>query len=219
MTEQWLKAGVVENGVRSRTEEGTPQGGVVSPVLLNIALHGMENAAGVSYQKAGSHAGKTVKDSPVLITYADDLVALCHTQAQALEVKARLARWLEPRGLAFNEDKTRIVTLDEGFDFLGYNVRRYRGKLLIKPSKTAARRIRERLRDELRSLRGSNAQAVIKRLNPIIRGWAAYYRTQVSAETIGKLDNYLWRLTYKWVLSAVDFQHGGAVVGRHRAVG
>ncbi len=103
-----------------------------------------------------------------------------------------------PRGLAFNEDKTRVVGLDEGFDFLGFNVRRYRGKLLIKPSKAAVRRIRDRLRTEMRSLRGGNARAVIKRLNPIIRGWAAYYRTQVSAETFGKLDSDLWRLTWKW---------------------
>ena len=126
------------------------------------------------------------------------LICLCHTQQEAEQAKVRLATWLAPRGLAFNEDKTRVVTLDEGFDFLGFNVRRYRGKLLIKPSKTAARRIRERLRDELRSLRGSNAQAVIKRLNPIIRGWAAYYRTQVSSEVFGALDHYLWRLIYKW---------------------
>ena len=90
------------------------------------------------------------------------------------------------------------MSLDEGFDFLGFNVRRYRGKLLIKPSKAAVRRIRERLRTELRSLRGSNAQAVIKRLNPIIRGWAAYYRTQVSSKVFRALDNYLWRLTFKW---------------------
>ena len=89
------------------------------------------------------------------------------------------------------------MSLSEGYDFLGFNVRRYRGKLLIKPSKAAVRRIRERLRTELRSLRGSNAQAVLKRLNPIIRGWAAYYRTQVSAETFGKLDYYLWRLTLR----------------------
>ena len=75
-----------------------------------------------------------------------------------------------PRGLAFNEDKTRVVTLNEGFDFLGFNVRRYGSKPLIKPSKAAQRRIRERLRSELRSLRGTNAQAVIKRPNPIIRG-------------------------------------------------
>jgi len=191
MVRQWLKAGVVENGRLSRTEDGTPQGGVVSPLLLNIALHGMETAAGVRYG-ADNHAKKGF---PLLIRYADDFVAHCHTRQEALEVKARLAAWLAPRGLAFNEDKTRVVSLGEGYDFLGFNVRRYRGKLLIKPSQAAVRRIRERLRIELRSLRGSNAQAVLKRLNPIIRGWAAYYRTQVSGETFKALDYDLWWLT------------------------
>jgi RNA-directed DNA polymerase len=122
---------------------------------------------------------------------------LCHTRHQAEQVKARLAAWLALRGLAFNEDETRIVTLDEGFDFLGFNVRRYHGKLLIKPSKAAVRRIRERLRAEMRSLRGASAQAVIARLNPIIRGWAGYYRTAVSSEISTALDHYLWKLTYK----------------------
>jgi RNA-directed DNA polymerase len=196
MVKQWLRAGVVENDRLSRTEEGTPQGGVVSPVLLNVALHGMEKAAGVRYDSNGWVAA----DAPVLIRYADDLVALCHSRQEALQVKARLAAWLAPRGLSFNEDKTRVVTLDEGFDFLGFNVRRYRGKPLIKPSKAAIRRIRERLRSELRSLRGTNAPTVIKRLNPIIRGWAAYYRTQVSSATFNALDGYLWQLTYKWAV-------------------
>jgi RNA-directed DNA polymerase len=106
--------------------------------------------------------------------------------------------WLAPKGLAFNEDKTRLVTLEEGFDFLGFNVRRYRGKLLVKPSKAAIRRVRERLRTEMRSLRGANAAAVLRRLTPIIRGWAAYYRSAVSSETFKTLDDYLWKLTYKW---------------------
>ena len=110
----------------------------------------------------------------------------------------RLAGWLAPRGLAFNEDKTRVVHLDEGFDFLGFNVRRYQGKLLIKPSKAAIRRIRERLAAEMRALRGANVVAVIRRLNPIIRGWSAYYRTVVSSEAFAKLDAYLWTLTFKW---------------------
>lgn len=198
MVAQWLRAGVVENGRLSRTEEGTPQGGIVSPALLNIALHGMEQAAGVRYYTTGPQAGQIVVDCPILIRYADDLVALCHSRQEALEVKARLASWLASRGLAFNEDKTRVVTLGEGFDFLGFNVRRYRRKLLIKPSKAAVRRIRERLRTELRSLRGTNAPTVIKKLNPIIRGWAAYYRTQVSSETFSALDGYLWQLTFKW---------------------
>jgi RNA-directed DNA polymerase len=173
-------------------------GGVVSPALLNVALHGMEHAAGVRYHRSGSDAAFARPDSPVLIRYADDLAALCHTRQQAEQVKARLASWLAPRGLAFNEDKTRIVTLDQGFDFLGFNVRQYHGKLLIKPSKAAVKRIRERLRTELRSLRGTNVQAVIARLNPIIRGWSAYYRTVVSSEVFAALDHYLWKLTYKW---------------------
>ena len=194
----WLRAGVVENGRLTPTGEGTPQGGVVSPALLNVALHGTEHAAGVRYQRTGSDAAFATADSPVLIRDADDLVALCHTRHQAEQVKARLAAWLAPRGLAFNEDKTRIVTLGEGFDFLGFNVRRYHGKLLIKPAKAAVRRIRERLRDEIRSLRGTNAQAVIARLNPVIRGWSAYYRTVVSSEVFAALDHYLWKLTHKW---------------------
>ena len=166
MIGQWLKAGVVEQGRLHRTEEGTPQGGVVSPVLLNVALHGMEQAAGVRYYQTGRAAGWTVVSSPVLIRYADDLVALCHSKHEAEQVKARLATWLAPRGLCLNEDKTRVVCLDDGFDFLGFNVRRQSGKLLIKPSTAAQRRIRERLRTEMRSLRGANARAVIKRLNP-----------------------------------------------------
>ncbi len=198
LVKQWLKAGVVEDGRFAPTEEGVPQGGVISPVLLNVALHGMEQAAGVRYHTTGSHAGQTVAGSPVLIRYADDLIALCHTRDEALKVKAQLATWLTPRGLAFNEDKTRIVTLEEGFDFLGFNVRRYHGKLLIKPNKAAIRRVRERLRTEMRSLRGTNAQAVLQRLNPIIRGWSAYYRGVVSSEIFSALDDYVWKLTYKW---------------------
>jgi RNA-directed DNA polymerase len=194
----WLKAGVIEQGRFAPTEEGSPQGGVVSPLLLNVALHGMERAAGVRYQQTGPRAGETVPGSPVLIRYADDLLALCHTRDEAEQVKARLAGWLAPRGLTFNEDKTRIVTLDEGCDFLGFTVRRQSGKLLIKPSKAALRRIRERLRTEMRALRGANAAMVLVRLNPIIRGWAAYYRTAVSSEAFSALDRHLWRLTYKW---------------------
>jgi RNA-directed DNA polymerase len=194
----WLTAGVVEDGRLTPTKEGTPQGGVISPCLLNVVLHGMEDAAGVRYLRSGTDAAHTAAGSPVLVRYADDLVVLCHSRHQAEQAKARLAAWLAPRGLAFNEDKTRIVALEEGFDFLGFTVRRYRGKLLIKPAKAAVRRIRERLRTEMRSLRGTNAQAVIARLNPVVRGWSAYYRTVVSSQTFTALDHYLWKLTYKW---------------------
>src|ERR1022692_2189051 len=203
----WLKAGVVEKGKGfAPTEEGTPQGGVISPCLLNVALHGLEEAAGVRYVTSGTHAGETKAGSPAAIRYADDMVVLCHSQEQAAHVKARLAAWLAPRGLAFNEDKTKVVHLSEGFDFLGFNVRRYDDrKLLIKPSKAAIRRLRERLAAETRRLRGLNAVAIITALSPVIRGWAAYYRTVVSSRVFSSLDTYVWKVfssldTYVWKL-------------------
>jgi RNA-directed DNA polymerase len=198
LVEQWLKAGVVDKGRFAPTEEGTPQGGVVSPALFNVALHGMESAAVVRYYTTGRDAGSAVTGSPVLVRYADDFVAMCRSREQAEQVKELLRAWLAPRGLAFNEDKTRIVHAEEGFNFLGFSVRRYHGKLLIKPSTAALRRIRERLRAEMRSLRGANAGAVLRKINPIVRGWSAYYRTVVSSEIFTALDNYMWRLAYKW---------------------
>jgi RNA-directed DNA polymerase len=199
MIRGWLKAGVIEPGKGfAPTEEGTPQGGVISPLLMNVALHGLEEAAGVRYRPTGATAGETIPSAPVLVRYADDFAVCCLSQRQAERVKAQLAVWLGPRGLTLNEDKTRIVHMSEGFDFLGFNLRRYGTKLLIKPSRAAIRRIRKRLAVEMRKLRGSNAAAVLAKLNPIIRGWAAYYRGVVSSKVFSSLDAYVWRLTYKW---------------------
>ena len=195
----WLKAGVFEAGKGfAPTGEGTPQGGIISPLLLNIALHGLEEAAGVRY-RTGTHAGDVRDGCPALTRYADDLGVCCHSRQQAEQVKARLAGWLEPRGLAFNEAKTRIVPLSEGFDFLGFNLRRYpNGKLLIKPGARAIKRLRSRLAKEFHALRGANAAAVLAKIVPIVKGWVAYYRTVVSSRVFHALDNYLWKLTYKW---------------------
>ena len=141
-----------------------------------------------------------------MVRYADDLVVCAFSKEHAEQVKTRLAEWLAPRGLVFNEDKTKIVHLTEGFDFLGFNIRRYRnGKLLITPSPAAVERLRKRLAAEMRALRGSNAAAVIAALNPIIRGWAAYYRGVVSSKIFGELDSYVWKLTYRWAKRT----HGG----------
>jgi RNA-directed DNA polymerase len=190
---------------------------VISPLLLNVALHGLEEAAGVRYH-TGARAGETVAGSPVLIRYADDLVACCHSRQQATQVKARLAGWLEPRGLAFNEDKTSIVHLTEGFDYLGFNVRRYRnGKLLIKPSAPAVRRLKRRLAAEMRALRGSNVTAVLAKLVPIMRGWAAYYRTVVSSKVFRSLDHYVWKLLYKWAKHSHGNKTGSWIVDRYFA--
>jgi RNA-directed DNA polymerase len=110
-------------------------------------------------------------------------VALCHSRQEAEQVKAKFALWLAPRGLSFNEDKTRIVHLDDGFDFLGFTVRRYHGKLIIKPGKAAIRQVRRRLAAEMRALRGANAAMVLATVNPVTRGWANYSRGVASFAT------------------------------------
>ena len=180
----WLKAGIFEAGKGfAPTGEGTPQGGVISPLLLNIALHGLEEAAGVRY-RTGARAGEVTNGSPALTRYADTW-SCASFRPHAEQVKARLAVWLEPRGLAFNEAKTRIVPLSEGFDFLGFNLRRYpNGKLLTKPGAMAIKRFRERLAKEFRALRGSNVVAVLAKIVPITRGWVAYYRMVVSTRVL-----------------------------------
>jgi RNA-directed DNA polymerase len=198
MIRRWLKSGVVEKGRYTPTGEGTPQGGGISPVLLNIALHGMEEAVGVRYHTSKGKSGWVRPGSPALVKYADDQLVFCVSREQAEQVRQRLVEWLKPRGLALNEEKTQIVHLDQGCDFLSFNIRRYRGKLLIKPSVDAIKRIRRRLRAEVRALYGANVAAVTKALPPIIRGWAAYHRVVVSSKVFSALDDYMWRLLYKW---------------------
>jgi RNA-directed DNA polymerase len=194
----WLKAGVVDKGRYSPTKEGTPQGGVISPLLLNIALQGMEEAAGVRYESRGY-----VKSGcPTVIVYADDFVALCHSREQAEAVQEKLSIWLKERGLSLNREKTRIGRISDGFDFLSFNIRRYRtsqgSKVLTRPSRDAMKKIRRRLADELREMHGAPEGQVIYTLNPVIRGQANYYRTGASKKSFQVLDSYLWQQLYKW---------------------
>lgn len=194
----WLKAGVVDRGRYSPTIEGTPQGGVISPLLLNIALQGMEAAAGVRHDSRGS-----VKPGcPTVVTYADDFVALCHTREQAETVRDRLSAWLKERGLSLNQEKTRVGRIDAGSDFLSFTIRRYyvRGgtKVLTTPSRDALTKIRRRNAQELRTLRSADPAQVIRTLNPIIRGQANYYRPGASKKSYQTLDDHLWQHLYKW---------------------
>src|SRR2546423_13250746 len=96
-----------------------PQGGVISPLLMNVALHGMETAAGIQYRRCGDNAVVTERGSPALVRYADDYVALCHSREQAEYIEQQLSTWLAQRGLAHNTDKTTITPVTIGFDFLG----------------------------------------------------------------------------------------------------
>src|SRR2546429_3423010 len=115
LIKQWLKAGYVEQEMLHATEQGTPQGGVISPLLANIALHGMEEAIGVKYDYRGQIVGKRA-----VVRYADDFVCFCETKEDARVVQGILSEWLKERGLILSEEKTRIVHLTEGFDFLGF---------------------------------------------------------------------------------------------------
>jgi len=190
---QWLKAGYVDKGVFHATETGSGQGAVISPLLANIALHGMEAALGVTHTAQGRLSGQRV-----VVKYADDFVVFCTSRDDADTVVGLLTEWLSVRGLTLSPDKTRIVSLTEGFDFLGFTVRRYPVlrtrtgyKLLITPSKESVQRVRQRLRDEWRHLRGHNVDVVLRKLNPIIRGWATYFRISVAATTFRSLDHWM----------------------------
>jgi RNA-directed DNA polymerase len=203
LVRQWLKAGVLEDGAFHATPTGTPQGGVISPLLLNIALHGLEAALGVTYQNRGE-----VRGTRAVVRYADDFVVFCETQESARYVKeVLLPVWLAQRGLSLSSEKTRIVHLTEGFDFLSFNVRHHQAprtsrtgyKLLIRPSKQAVRKKRWDLREVWLRLKGHNLNAVLRKLNPIIRGWADYFRFGVASRTFRALDAWMFRREQRYV--------------------
>jgi RNA-directed DNA polymerase len=210
----WLRAGVMDRGRWAPTEEGTPQGGVISPLLLNIALHGMEQAAGFRTDTVKGREHCAARGVPALIRYADDFVALCHSKDEAHRVKEDLVNWLAPRGLRFNEAKTQVVHLSQGFDFLGFSVRRHGEKTVIRPSKAACNRLRKTLRTEMRALRGANSGAVLKKFSPIVRGWTAYYRGCASFEVFCSMDHYMFKLLYKWAKRGHE-NRSGLWIKRH----
>ncbi len=193
LIKQWLKAGVMEEGRLRDTVTGVPQGGIISPLLMNIALHGMEEAVGMTFDAHGRSTGKRA-----VVRYADDFVVLCESEKDAKEAKATLADWLEARGLAFSEEKTKLVHLREGFDFLGFNIRHYPQpnssrsgyKLLIKPSRGSVVKMRNKLKALWEGAVGKPTGALIKHLNPIIKGWGNYFRIGVAKEIFGALDAY-----------------------------
>ncbi|MFD0510366.1 group II intron maturase-specific domain-containing protein [Streptomyces aureus] len=127
-------------------------------------------------------------------------VVLCTSESEARDLKTKLAAWLQPRGLSFNEEKTRIVHLADGFDFLGFNVRRYGQKLIIKPSKDAVQRAKEKIRTVIRQHRGAPAERLANALGPLVRGWSIYYRHVVSKETFRKLDDFTHHALRRWAI-------------------
>lgn len=210
--QQWLKSGVIERGQLNRTEMGTPQGGPISPLLANITLNGLEGGLHRFLKtELGVRGAKKVKVN--VVRYADDFVVTCHSK-ELLEtmVKPWVERFLRERGLALSEEKTRIVHIDEGFDFLGWNFRKYGGKLLIKPSRKNVKAFYDKVRSIIESSLSVPTERLIRKLNPVLRGWAEYHKGVVAKSTFSTLDRKIyWRLmrwglrrhprhTRKWVL-------------------
>jgi len=197
---KWLKAGYVDNNSFNDTDTGTPQGGIVSPLLANIALHGMEAELGVKYYTdRGNHV--LARNSVGIVRYADDFVIVCKTKEEAMAMYGKLKPYLSKRGLNLAEDKTKVTHISEGFDFLGFNLRQYRSnkgmQLLIKPSKASIKKAKETIRNVFAQLRGKHVGDLIMKLNPIIRGIGNYWSSQVSKKIFGKLDRYIWIKTRK----------------------
>jgi RNA-directed DNA polymerase len=195
---RWLKAGVVHKGRLAPTNEGTPQGGIISPTLANVTLNGLESGL---LTHLGAKLGKTkaAKLKINVVRYADDFV-ITGISKEVLEVEVRpwVEAFLAQRDLRLSPEKTRVTHIDEGFDFLGWNFRKYRGTLLIKPSRKGAKALYDKVARIIKSQLMVKQAVLIKQLNPILRGWAQYHQPVVAKEVFSRLDSLIhWRLT-RW---------------------
>jgi RNA-directed DNA polymerase len=213
----WLQAGILDGADLFPSPEGVPQGAVISPLLTNITLHGLETAIATHFQRRRL-TGSTAR--PLVIRYADDLVVLEEDETIIHQVKDFVQQWLAEYGLELKPSKTQIThTLHRynhtvGFDFLGFTIRQFpvakqrsarsgRGqrlgfKTIIKPSKTNRKRQRQKLADIVNRHKQTPQAALISRLNPVIKGWANYYATVCSKETLHTLDCHLYHKLWAW---------------------
>ncbi len=210
LVEQWLKAGYIHDGVFYNTEAGTPQGGIISPLLANIALHGMEEALGIKYRwnknPRSKQGGSWLNTSRVaIIRYADDFVILTESKEDAELARTTIEEWLSKMGLELSKEKTKICHLTEGFNFLGWNFRKYKtfsrktGMVtLIKPSKDNITKFKEGIKDLFKGFIGTSVEKVIRELNPKLRGWGSYHQGVVAKETFSKIDSFIWHKLMRW---------------------
>ena len=194
---KWLKAGYIEEKTVYPTRKGTPQGGIISPTIANMVLDGLEPAAKASVP---SRLHGNIRSKINVIRYADDFVITGDSQ-ELLETKVKPAieTFLKQRGLRLSEAKTRVTHINDGFNFLSQNVRKYKGKLLIKPSKDSIRSVLSNITQTIRKYRGVAAEVLIGALNPILRGWANYHRHVVAKRTFSVISNHLYRQLWKWM--------------------
>lgn len=200
MLRKWLSCGFVYNSELFPTVEGTPQGGIISPTLANMTLDGLE---AILKKRFKTHCKKGVYTNYKvhLIRYADDFVITgISKELLENEVLPIVREFLNARELTLSEEKTKITHIDKGFDFLGYNIRKYKGKLLIKPSKDSLKRFMTKIRETVESHKGVRQESLIRLLNPIITGWVNYYRYSVSSKIFRKADKLIFEKLWQWAV-------------------
>lgn len=187
---QWLKAGYIEKDTFHHTEEGSPQGGIISPTLANITLDGMETAL-----KATAKKGEKIN----FVRYADDWICTGATR-EILEDKVlpTITQFLKERGLELSLDKTKITHIEEGFDFLGFNFRKYGNKPLVKPSKQGIKRFLDSIRKIIKSMKSKKAEDIIYILNMKIRGWTNFYRHSSAKNIFNYIDKNIFEALWRW---------------------
>jgi len=197
--QKWLKAGYMEKDVFHEVTAGTPQGGIISPALANCALDGLERVLNGKYPQKTCPSLGGKYPSVNFIRYADDFIVTSKSkELLETEIKPLIEQFLRERGLELSPTKTVITHVEQGFDFLGQNVRRYpNGKLLIKPSKKNVKTFLNGIRKTIKAA-GSTAADLINRLNPKIRGWANYHRHVVSSRTFNRVDHEIFSSLWRW---------------------
>ena len=192
---KWLASGYMEQGKRFDTVAGTPQGGIISPVIANMVLDGLEG----KLRTLAKNQSQQRKLQINYVRYADDFIVTGKSkELLETEVLPLLNAFMAERGVALSEEKTLITHIDNGFDFLGQNVRKYNGKLLIKPSNKNVKAFLGKVREVLTRHKMAPAWLIVQWLNPKIRGWANYHRHVVSSETFSYVDHRIWQMLWRW---------------------
>ena len=197
--QKWLQAGYMENRTLFPTEAGTPQGGIISPTLANMTLDGLEKLLAQHFPRQKWQGGKRWTPKVNIVRYADDFIVTGDSrELLENEVRPLVEQFLQERGLALSADKTRITHIDEGFDFLGQNLRKYDGKPLVKPSKKNTQVFLEKVRGLIEANQSVSQTLLMAMLNPVIRGWANYHRHCAASDTFDRVDHEIWRALWQW---------------------
>jgi len=195
----WLKAGYMDKSALYATEDGTPQGGIISPVLANMALDGLERILRKKYPHSGRRALQGKKKQGNLIRYADDfLITGLSKEVLEDDITPLVTDFLQERGRKLSEEKTSITPIEDGCDFLGPNVRQDKGHFLTRPSKKNVPAFLPRLRKVIKDNKQAPASWLITQRNPTIRGWANFHRHAAAKETVVHVDTAIFKALWRW---------------------